>query len=217
MMDGALIVLGCTVLVVVVALIGAALQDRRGMQLQQAADEIGFTFKREDQVLAVELFGAAAANAVRVQNVLFGQAYGLEVFVFDLLQLVRRAQYVRHVRFTLLVCRDEHATWPVFALNPRQFLSRLGGMSGGGTPMFENDVAFARRYRLEAVDPEAVSEIFTEEARRYFTNHPGLWVQGKEQKLTISQGKVMPASGLRAFLENGFEVMNVLKGEEPKV
>src|SRR5438874_5196442 len=103
MMDGVLIVLGCTALVVVVALIGAALQDRRGKQLQQAADEMGFTFKPEDRVLAVELFGAAAAPSLRVQNVLFGQAYGLEVFIFDLLQLVRRAQYVRHVRFTLIV------------------------------------------------------------------------------------------------------------------
>ena len=215
MEEGTLIVLGCTLAVVVVALIGAAFQERRGKHLREAAEEMGFTFQPEDPALAAELFGPAA-QAVRVQNVLRGEAQGLEVVVFDLLQLLRRAQYIRHVRFTVLFFRDEDADWPSFALHPRGYQTRLGGGNPAGQAVLENDADFARRWRLEAPDSDRVSEMFTEDVRRYFTTHTGLWVQGAEKKLIYSQGNVMPASSLRAFLESGFEVMNLLRTGEQR-
>jgi len=66
------------------------------------------------------------------------------------------------------------------------------------------------------MDAEATAALFPEEVRRYFAEHPGLWVEGGEKKLILSRGNVLPAAGLRAFLENGFEVMNVLKTGEGK-
>jgi hypothetical protein len=220
MNDGVMIVLGLAGLAVVIALVGSAIHEYRGKKLREAAEEMGFTFQAEDAGLAAELFGSGA-SAVRVQNVLRGQAQGLEVVVFDLLQQVRRAQYIRHVRFTLLLFRDDEAAWPTFALWPRGFLSRLGGRSGPGTSLFEEDTAFARRYQLAAlrkgVDPmdvEKIAGVFTEEARRYFAEHPGMWIEGGQQKLMLSQGRVLPPRELRTFLERGFEVMNVLKGGE---
>jgi hypothetical protein len=218
MNDGVLIVLGLAGLAVVIALVGSAIHEYRGKKLREAAEEMGFTFQAEDPALAVELFGAAP---VRVQNVLRGQAQGLEVVVFDLLQQIRRAQYIRHVRFTYLLFRDNEANWPTFALWPRGFMSRLGGRTGPGVSLFEEDAAFARRYQLAALrkvsDPtevEKLGDVFTEEARRYFAERPGMWIEAEKQKLMLSQGRVLPHGELRAFLERGFEVLNVLKGGE---
>jgi hypothetical protein len=216
MMDGVLIVLGCTALVVVLALIGAALHERRGKELRKAADEMGFTYKFEDPVLAVELFGTAALTS-RAQNVLRGQAQALEVIVCDLFQPMRQS------RITLLVIRDQEANWPGFALHPHGGLHRLDERAAG-TALFEDDAAFARRYRLAAAasrtsltgaDTEGVSSVFTESVRGYFAEHPGLWVQGEGQRLIYSAGKTVPASELRTFLADGFETMNLLKiGEQ---
>jgi len=118
--------------------------------LRAAAEEIGFSYLAEDPRLRLSC-SAPGASTVRVQNVLRGQAQGLEVVVFDLLQQIRRAQYIRHVRFSLLLFRDDEANWPPSPCDHAGSCRAWGNRSGTGTSLLEDDQAFARRYHLEAL------------------------------------------------------------------
>jgi hypothetical protein len=213
--DAALIVLGSTFLLVVVALLAATMQDRRTRQLREAAEEMGFSFHKEDPALALDLFGPV--QGLRVINVIRGQAQGLEVVVFDLHRAMPAADTMVHLRLSMLAFLDNEAHWPAFALRPRRYKRFLSRLAGEGRTLFDDDKAFAFANVLEARDEEAVRPLFTEEVRRYFAERPGQWVEAKEKLLIRTRGRLVAPGELRAFLQDGFQVLNLLETGEHKM
>jgi hypothetical protein len=194
---------------------GASMQDRRARQLQEAAEEMGFTFHRDDPALALELFGPVPG--LRLLNVIRGNAQGLEVVVFDLHRAVPAAETMVHLRLSMLAFLDDEAQWPAFALRPRRYKRFLSRLAGEGRSLFEEDKAFAHANVLEARDEEAVRPLFTESVRKYFADRPGQWVEAKDRLLIRTRGRLVAPRELRAFLEDGFQVLNLLETGEQKV
>jgi hypothetical protein len=215
MQDALLYVFGPILLMVVVALFWAGMQEKRVRDLRLAAEEMGFSFKESDPALAAELF--AGESGVHLRNVIRGEAQGLEPIVFDLHRTVPSSDTILHVRFTLLTFRDKQATWPGFSLRPRQFRDRLTGITGKGKLVFQNDVTFSRSCVVETDNEEAVSTIFTEEVRRHFAGKRGLWIEAREQVLIITRGQLLDPRKLREFLEEGFTARKVLETGEVDV
>jgi hypothetical protein len=212
--EAVLLVLGPVAVLVVFALLLAQLHERRVKKLREAADEMGFSFQVHDAVLTGDLFGQD--GSIRLENVLRGQAQGLEVALFDCLRTVRVGQYLRHSRVSLMMFRDREANWPLFSLRPRQSLDYFSGLFRRGKMLFPSDIAFSRPNVLEAEDEEAVTEMFTEEVRSYFAKHPGWYLQAKKETLLFTRGKLLAAGQLRAYLESGFEVLNLLQTGNPQ-
>jgi hypothetical protein len=212
MQEGVLIVLGCAVATVVIALLLAGVgPERRLRQLREAADEMGFTFQPNAPELPAQLFGPQATFQAR--NVLRGKAEGLEVVVFDLHQIVRTGSSLAHVRFSVLGFLDEENEWPPFFLRPRMFRDGLIGRGNGFVRVHEGDVAFARPYILETEPDhqEAVSELFNEEVRRHFARNTGLWIEARGKQMIYSRGRLLSGSDVRRFLEGGFRVLALLQ------
>jgi hypothetical protein len=212
MQDAILLILGPVVLVVVVALLASRLQDERPKQLRQAAAALGFRFAEGDPVLAEELFGRQPG--LRLLNVMRGEAEGLEVIVFDLHRALSRTGAVMHARFTVVFFRDPSATWPLFSLRPLFFLEQLTSSRRGNKRLFQGDIAFARKYTLEAEDEEAVGAVFSEGVRRFFARHPVVWLEGSGPRLFYTRSKLVAARSLHAFLAEAFRVRKVLETGE---
>jgi hypothetical protein len=215
MMEGALIVLGCTAGIVLLALFFSSLQEKRTREVAQAGEEMGFSFHKEEPTLAAEVFGPI--EGLRVVNVLRGEAQGLKVAVFDVHRAVQARDTVIHVRLTMLAFIDDESTWPAFALHPRRYKRFLSWFTGESSQMFEDDPAFSQYNTLAAVETEPVREMFTEDVRRYFAQNPGQWVEGNGRLLIRTKGRLIAAKDLRSFLEEGFLVRNLLESGERKM
>jgi len=198
--------------VIVLALLGAQVSQRRAQQLRAAAAEMGFAFRETDGALALALqrlplFGRVHVTGVR--NVLHGSAQGLEVLVFDYHYAVQVGHHTQHYRATLLTFLDRQAEWPTFLLRPRQMSDRVVGLFVGGGAL-KDDPEFARRYVLLAPSEETAAGLFTDDVRHFVSEHPGLFANGDGPRLVISRGKLVAADDLRAFMEEGFQVLNTL-------
>jgi hypothetical protein len=208
--DPILLVLLTVGAVVVLALLGAQVHQRRTNLLRQAADELGFSFRETDPELAAASGGLALfsqAQATHAVNVMRGEAHGLEVLVFDYQYYVRVGNHTQHRRLSVLAFNDREADWPKFSLHPRRFYHRLAA----GEIAFADDPAFAKAYLLHGSDEAAVRELFNDDVRHFFAQHAGAGVEGAGQRLVYCTGRLIDADQLRPFLEEGFRVKNVLQ------
>ena len=71
-------------------------------------------------------------------------------------------------------------------------------------------------FTLEAEDEEDVTEMFSEDVRGYFAKHPGWYLQARKETLLFTRGKLLTADHVRAYLESGFEVLNLLQTGNPQ-
>lgn len=208
MQEALLLIFGPIFLLVVVALLGARLYEKRTKQLRQMADEMGFYFSDKDQALAIELFGPR--KGLSLENVSKGQVDGLEVAVFDLHVAIPTMSQMAHLRFTILVFRDVDGNWPSFSLRPGVFRSRLGKNQTGGKRLFEEDKVFSRAYVLETTEETAVREMFNDPVRGFFAKVRGLWIEAENERLYYTRGKLLAAGQLHTFLDEAFRVRKTL-------
>jgi hypothetical protein len=210
MRDPILLVLAVVGVVLLVALLGAKVQERRADMLRQAADELGFTFRDSDQSVAAilngfMLFGHGKASSAR--NVLRGEAHGLETLILDYHDTLRAGPRLHAFRLSLLSFLKPGEDWPRFSLRPRQ---RFEG-TGEKDVTFEDDPEFSKRYVLRADDADATRRVFSDEVREFFRERPGLWVEAAGPRMVYSTGRMLAPEHLQGFLEEGFEILNVFE------
>jgi len=207
MKDPIVLVLVTVGVVLLVALLGAKVQDRRTELLRRAADELGFTFRASDPGVAAILNGFMLfghGKASHAQNVLRGEANGLETLILDYHDTLRAGSRLYSYRLSLLTFLKPGEDWPRFSLRPR----RRGDEAG--IP-FEEDAEFSKRYVVRVDDPEAARKLFPDEVRAFFVERPGLWVEAAGPRLVYSADKMLAPEHLQGFLEEGFEVLNVFE------
>jgi hypothetical protein len=201
--------------VVVLALLGAQVHERRAKLLRAAAADMGFTFTPSDTALAAAFNDLAlfrSSHAVHAVNVLRGEANGLEVLIFDFHYITQVGNHSQQRRMSILAFQDKQADWPSFSLRPRRFYHRLTT----GEVSFEIDEGFRKLYLLQSSETEVVRELFNEDVRHFFMQNPGAAVEGAGQRLVYCNGQLVSPEGLRPFMEEGFRVMNVLQtGGQP--
>lgn len=210
MRDPFLLVLAVVGVVLLVALLGAKVQDLRTSKLREAADELGFTFRDTDPSVAAVLngfmlFGHGKASHAR--NVLRGEAHGLETLILDYHDTLRAGPRMYTFRLSLLSFLKPGEDWPRFSLRPRQ---RFEG-TGDKDVTFEDDPDFSKRYVVRADDAEAVRRVFSDEVREFFRERPGLWVEAAGPRMVYSTGRMLAPEYLQGFLEEGFEILNVFE------
>lgn len=219
--QGTLIVLGCTGVLIVFALLCASYQGKRDRDLALLAAEMGFSFKPEDPALARELFGPVAD--LQVKNAMRGEAQGLKLFVFDMHTFLYSDSKVvtdkpivlGQIRITVLAFLDDTVAWPRFSLHPRRQRRILNRPIGQGAELFEEDKTFYGPISLTAREVSEVTRMFTDKVRADFVQNGEQWVEADGSLLFYSQGRLIPADGLRAFLESGFTVKRLLEtGDE---
>lgn len=213
MKDPVVLVLVTVGAVLLVALLGAKLQDRRAEMLRRAADELGFTFRESDPSVAAilngfMLFGHGKASHAR--NVLRGEANDLETLILDYHDTLRAGPRLHSFQLSLLTFLKPGEDWPRFSLRPR----RRGDTAGDKNVAFEDDAEFSRRYVVRADDPETARKLFPDEVREFFVEHPGLWVEAAGPRMVYSAGKMLAPEHLQGFLEEGFEVLNVFEAPD---
>jgi hypothetical protein len=213
--DATLLVLLTVGAVVVLALLGAHVHERRAKLLRAAAADMGLTFTPSDTALAAsfnDLMLFSGSPAIHAVNVLRGEANGLAVWIFDLHYNTRIGNNVQQRRLSVLAFQDQQANWPSFSLRPRRFYHRL---TTGEVP-FEIDEGFRQIYLLQSPETDAVREMFNEDVRHFFVQNPGAAVEGSGQRLVYCNGRLVSPEGLRSFMEEGFRVLNVLQtGGQP--
>jgi hypothetical protein len=197
--------------VVVLALLGALVQERRTRLLRQAAEDMGWSFREKDPVFAAALQGTGVLNQGQTQtvrNVLHGSAGGLDTLVCDVHYTVVYARNQQHRATTVLCFIDPSANWPILYLKPRQFFHRFVGREVN----FDNDPAFAKSCLLQSDDEEATRALFNEDVRHFFAQNLTAAIEAAGPRLLYCPGRLVPPEELRPLLEEGFRVLNVLQG-----
>lgn len=216
MRDPVLLVLAVVGVVLLVALLGAKVQERRVALLRQAADELGFTFRESDPSVAAilngfMLFGHGKASHAR--NVMRGEAHGLETLILDYHDTLRAGPRMYTFRLSLLSFLKPGEDWPRFSLRPRQ---RFEG-TGDNDIKFEDDPEFSKRYVVRADDAESARRLFGDEVREFFRERPGLWVEAAGPRMVYSTGRMLAPEYFQGFLEEGFKVLNIFEtGGQPR-
>ncbi len=220
-MDAILLVLLTVGGVVLLALLGAQVGERRTKLLRQAADDMGFAFRPNDPGLAAALSGLTLfgqGQASHARNVVHGAAVNPEVLVCDLHYIhaysVGTSRQERHLRASVLTFLDREASWPSFCLRPRRFYQLRPGQT---EVRFGEEDAFAKTYVLTGDDESAVRELFNDGVRHYFAQNPGLGAEAAGPRLVFSTGRLIAPEELRPFLEQGFRVMNELLSDRPRL
>lgn len=215
MRDPVLLVLVTVGFVVLIALLGARVQQRRTDLLRRAADEIGFSFRPSDPAVAAALKGLVLFSRGQVshaRNVMRGEAHGLETLVFDYHDTLRVGTHAYRFQLSVVYFVKANANWPAFWLRLRQ----RSDTPGPGMVLFEDDPEFSKRYVLQAANADATRVLFNDDVREFFTEHPGLWVEASGQRLIYSTGKMLDPAQLETFLAEGFAVLNVFEaGGQP--
>jgi hypothetical protein len=214
MRDPVLLVLVTVGAVVLIALLGAKVQQRRTDLLRQAADDLGFTFRPSDPTVAAALKGLVFFGRGQVshaRNVLRGEAHGLETMVFDYHDTLRVGTYTYRLQLSVVHFFKASANWPDFRLRPRH----RSEVPGSSDIAFEDDPEFSKRYVLQSENAEATRALFNDDVREFFAGRPGVWVEAAGPRLIYSTGKMLDPAQLQAFLAEGFEVLNVFEAGGP--
>lgn len=214
-----------TILVVLVVVLAIAWERKRQRERTEAfrkvADEIGFDFHPgggdglRSEAGSFYLFQHGHSKQVR--NLMSGQALELEVTVFDYEYTTGSGKHRHRWRQTAVLMRVPDLHLPDFTLRPENFWHKVGATLGFDDIDFADYPPFSKQYLLKGASEAAVRGAFTEHVLEYFTDRPGLNVEGRDDRVLVyRQARCQQPAEIRELMETGFEVLAVFRGEPAK-
>jgi hypothetical protein len=212
------IIIGVILVFILVKLLWDPLFGKKRMKaLSWWAQVNGFMFSEKGDALPqdsqgeFQLFSQGHSRSMR--NVLTGTFNKIPCMIFDY-QYVTGGGKNSHVwRQTVIALQSAQGRLPGFALRPENLFDKIGDKIIHKDIDFPAYPDFSKRYYLRGENAESVRQIFTDQAVRYFEDHPGLSVEGSGARLIFyRQSKMVTVENIQDFLQQGFEVFSLFKG-----
>jgi carbonic anhydrase len=189
-------------------------QQRRTAWMRQAAEELRFTFlpKGDADTLfsGFQLFSQGKRK--RVLNLMQGVANRLEVRIFDYSYELAGRKGVDAPRQTVITFRSPDLNLPSFSLRPKNVLDKIGTVLGHRDIAFADRQIFTRAYVVRGTNESAVRELFDDRVLSFCEEQPGLSTEGSGFELLVYRANILvPPEQIRAFLEEGFRVLDVFR------
>ena len=206
------------------AIVSLLMDMRRRRHLSEFADELKLQFfpdlgrlkstKPQDPPLKTQLASfqlASVGRAQRVRNVIFGDAGGTEIAIFDYQYTTGSGKNSKTRRQSVMYMCNQGQQFPQFLVRPEGFLDKIGGMLGFKDINFDDHPQFSAAFVLNGQDEAAVRKLFTPDLMNFFMQHRDMTIEAHGDKMVFyrSQKRVAPAK-VRQFMQDGFEVFGKL-------
>jgi hypothetical protein len=189
-------------------------EKRRTAWMRQAAEELRFAFvpKGDADTLfsGFQLFSQGKRK--RVLNLMQGVANRLEVRIFDYSYDVAGRKGVDAPRQTVITFRSPDLNLPSFSLRPKNVLDKIATVLGHQDIAFADRPIFTKTYLLRGTNESAVRELFDDRAASFYEEQPDLSAEGGGFELLFYRANTLvPPEQIRAFLEEGFRVLDLFQ------
>ena len=148
----------------------------------------------------------------RISNVLTGKFNLIPVTVMDYKYTTGGGKSSHTWYQTVLVIESDKLLLPRFVLRPENLFDKIGSVFGKKDINFETAPVFSKRYLLRGDDEESIRSLFNEQVVEYYEQHLGVSTEGDGVKLIYYRtSKRVPPDKIQAFLQEGYDVFNLLK------
>lgn len=165
-------------MVSVIMIIAAASrrEKKRIAELKDVAESLGFEFVAKDNseyLKSLKTLNSFSriGRSQKILNLMRSRSSNIEVTIFDHTYVIHAGEH-SHTRKQSVICfQSEAFSLPDFALAPKKFWNKIGGMLGRQNIEFNTHPAFSENYLLRGDDVDAVREVFTPPVLEYFEEH----------------------------------------------
>jgi hypothetical protein len=206
-------------LIVTVVVVSNYLENKRTTAMQQVADTMGLTFQGKANGQTLPLFSGfhlfSQGHGKRIVNLMQGEANDIALKIFDYKYTTGGGKNAQHWTQTVISFWSPALDLPAFSLRPETIFHKIGALFGYQDINFETHPDFSKCYLLRGKQEEAIRALFREEVLLYYEEHRGLSTEGSGPQLVFYRaGKPVKPEDIRAFMEQGFEVLALLGGEK---
>ena len=211
-----LIIGGIIVLLAVGFVVAMLVERKRVAALKSIAEEIGLTFyPKGDDALRSRLKGFhlfSQGHARKISNLLHGKARDIECSIFDYQYTTSSDKSSRNYSQTVICFRSPALHLPAFSLRPEHIFHRI--LPGYRDIDFEGYSGFSKAYLLMGENEDAVRALFSDRVLAFYDNNKGLSTEGEGDCLVhYHESKRVKPAELRAFMEKGFQVLELFQSK----
>lgn len=212
----ALIVLGGIALIAIVIYIIWYYNRQRTKALKLMAESLNFTFAEKCDKSLMNTIGTfhlfSQGYSRRISNVLTGKFNLIPVTIMDYKYTTGGGKSSHTWYQTVLFIESDKLWLPRFVLRPENLFDKIGSVFGKKDINFETAPIFSKRYLLRGDDEQSIRSLFNEQVLEYYEQHPGVSTEGDGVKLIYYRtSKRIPPDRIQAFLQEGYDVFNLLK------
>ena len=211
-----LIILASVLVVAIIIYVIWYYNRQRTKALKLIAESLSFIFAEKcdkslmNTLSAFHLFSQGYSR--RISNVLTGRFNLIPVTVMDYKYTTGGGKSSHTWYQTVLAIESDKLWLPRFVLRPENLFDKIGSVFGKKDINFETAPIFSKRYILRGVDEESIRSLFNERVLEYYEQHIGVSTEGDGVKLIYyHMSKRVPPDKIQAFLQDGYDVFNLLK------
>jgi hypothetical protein len=209
-----LIMVGLFVLMGVIVYVNHLREKRRTQELTMTAAGLSFEFFPEGRPALTAALGRfhlfGQGHSRKLWNLMQGVANGLEISIFDYQFVVGHGKNRQIFLQSVFCAQRDGMDLPGFTMRPETFWHKIGSLFGNDDIDFESHPDFSKAYMLRGPIETAIRDLFTDDVLSYFESKKGLSVEGHRDTLLYYKSSRLQPEEARAFMSEGFEVLNVL-------
>jgi len=195
-------------------------ERHRAAQVHEVGEQLGMTYHADgdlalaERIAGFQLFAEHAPS--RIWNLLYGDKAGMEYAIFDEHGPKRkRRQPGRDVQ-TLLYVQIPEPIQSGFLMRPRVWDQRGRPIPGYAEVTFDAYPTFSEKYALYGQEVEEVRRLFRHEALTHLGPLDHICAEGRGTGfLYFRAGERVAAAQLHAFLEEGFQALELFRPQSP--
>ncbi len=189
--------------------VAAELQLQFFPDVTRLGSEMSGKFPLSHQLLSFKL--ASVGRGRRCRNMLFGDAGGMELAIFDYQYTTGSGKNSSTKRQSVMYMSKAGHNFPHFMLRPEWFLDKFGSMLGLQDINFKEHPQFSAAFVLQGQDEDAVRHMFTTDLMNYLMKHQSMTIEAYGDKMIFyRQNTRVSAAEVRAFMQDGFELFGKL-------
>jgi hypothetical protein len=194
-------------------------ETQRIEQMRFVGERMGFSYwpvadhDLQERLGPFHLF--SQGHSRKIQNVLRREIHDIAVTLFEYRYRTNSGKHTRTHRQTVVLFETGRLQLPLFTLRPQGMFHRLAQKFGYQDINFGDHPVFSESYLLRGHEEAQIRELFTEQARNYFSRHDDLCTEGDGQRLVFyRRDQVVEPGWLEDFLEQGLDVLDLLMKRE---
>jgi hypothetical protein len=211
--------IGGIALVAAIIYFGIQAEKKRTAAFQATAAELGFEFSPQGDVDLLKTLGGfhlfSQGHSKKLWNLLRSRTENLELAIFDYTFSVGSGKGRRTSQQSVIAFRFAGPNLSTFLLRPEGFWDKIGSWMGYRDIDFDDYPVFSRSYLLRGNEEKVVRQLFSAPILDYFTDNPGLAVEGGGPILLYYRPrKRVEPQNVRTFMEEGWKVLTLFRPVE---
>jgi hypothetical protein len=199
----------------IISVWGILSSRKRRKALEALAYSVGLSFRKSDRLDIGDAKFSIGFHGRRVRNVISGHLDDANIWLFSY-DIPGAGQYGGQSERTVALFSSESIYLPDFDLQPESIGDKIKSTFGYQDIDFESHSQFSFSYLLRGEAEYAIRRIFTDEVLTFFSNHTGLYVEARGNKLIYYRGKRVKTRDMPSFLDEGKTIFDLFRRSQDR-